>query len=296
MSLNIELFKNVLGGLEESLSKFGFENISHDGQKFSENANEVTALYSGENGAIKISYADEKLAVYYTQDSENAENADKRIANSLLSEDANAKEVSFITREFEEIINGKFGKKTLPQKKPSAKKPQTVSKAAVKNGSSYDPSTLASKLCLVFPELRESYRANIATYGDFLAEEFFVNYGTPVIIDAIKKNHPQTMKKLFQVLNEIYEDGTNDTQSLIAVTILGELNNDQILLANCVDYMSETMAPPVIEVNKYLAGMGGKKAKKKLLNPPAYKPKKQKKQGFLDKMMSAGMDGSLNQQ
>ena len=105
------------------------------------------------------------------------------------------------------------------------------------------------------------------------------------------------MKKLFQILNEIYEDGTNDTQSLIAVTILGELNNDQILLANCVDYMSQTMAPPVIEVNKYLATASGKRARKKLLNPPAYKPKKQKKQGFMDKMMSAGASqGGINQQ
>ena len=96
------------------------------------------------------------------------------------------------------------------------------------------------------------------------------------------------MKKLFQILNEIYEDGTNDTQSLIAVTILGELNNDQILLARCVDYMSETLAPPVIEVNRYLASAAGKRAKKKLLNPPIYKPKKKKKPGLLAQMMAGG--------
>ena len=29
------------------------------------------------------------------------------------------------------------------------------------------------------------------------------------------------MRKLFNLLNDIYEDGTNDTQSLVAVTILG---------------------------------------------------------------------------
>ena len=96
------------------------------------------------------------------------------------------------------------------------------------------------------------------------------------------------MKKMFQILNEIYEDGTNDTQSLIAVTILGKLNNDQILLARCVDYMSETMAPPVIEVNKFLTTSAGKRAQKKLENPPAYKPKKQKK-SFLDKAMASSL-------
>ena len=100
------------------------------------------------------------------------------------------------------------------------------------------------------------------------------------------------MKKLFQIFNDIYEDGTNDTQSLIAVTILGGLNNDQILLARCVDYMSETLAPPVIEVNRYLASAAGKKAAKKLLAPPPYKPKKKKKSGLLAQLMAGG--GGMN--
>ena len=94
---------------------------------------------------------------------------------------------------------------------------------------------------------------------------------------------------MFQILNEIYEDGTSEVQDLIAVTILGQLGNDQILLARCVDYMSETMAPPVIEVNKYLAS--SKKARKLLENPPAYKPKKEKKPGMFAQAMaqSGGM-------
>ena len=52
--------------------------------------------------------------------------------------------------------------------------------------------------------------------------------------------------------------------------------------------MSETMAPPVIEVNKFLATGAGKRAQKKLENPPAYKPKKQKK-SFLDKAMASSL-------
>ena len=187
-------------------------------------------------------------------------------------------------------IEKKFGQSKAIQKKGASQKAanQTVSKNAVKQGSSYDANTLASRLCHVFPELRPLYQDNLTQYGEFLGEEFFTKYGTKVIIDTIKENNPQTMKKMFQVLNEIYEDGTNDTQSLIAVTILGELNNDQILLARCVDYMSETMTPPVIEVNRYLASAMGKKAKAKLLNPPVYKPKKQKKPGFFAQAMAQG--------
>ena len=75
----------------------------------------------------------------------------------------------------------------------------------------------------------------------------------------------------------------------VFLRILGQLNNDTMLLARCVDYMSETMAPPVIEVNKFLASAAGKKAKKQLLNPPAYKPKKQKKPGMFSQAMAGGM-------
>lgn len=281
MSNNVELFKSVLAGAEETLKKYGFEPLA--------DANaDLSVKYVGENGVIKITYENEKLVAFSGKNSENPDETPTRILLSLLPEDATQKDVNYVTGELKETLNDKFGVKSVSAKKGSQKAPQTVSKAAVKAGSFYDPNTLASRLCLVFPELRELYKLNISTYGDFLAEEFFVNYGTPKVIEAIKENKPATMKKMFQVLNEVYEDGTNDTQSLIAVTILGELGNDQILLARCVDYMSETMAPPVIEVNKFLATGAGKKARAKLANPPAYKPKKAKKQGFFEKMMSAG--------
>lgn len=281
MSTNIEIFKSVLDGVSETLKKYGFEPLADNGA-------DETVKYVGENGVIKISYENEKLVAFSGRDSENPDDTPTRILVSLLPGDASQKDVNYVVGEFCETLDTKYGVKKTAVKKASQKGPQTVSKAAVKAGSFYDPNTLASRLCLVFPELRELYKLNISTYGDFLAEEFFVNYGTPKVIEAIKENKPATMKKMFQVLNEVYEDGTNDTQSLIAVTILGELNNDQILLARCVDYMSETMAPPVIEVNKFLVTGAGKKARAKLLSPPAYKPKKQKRPGMMERMMNAG--------
>lgn len=285
MSTYNEKLKSVLDGAAATLKKLDFEGV--ESQKDNE------ALFVGPHGALKVVYENDKLAAYTSDDAENPADASKKIMLSLLLPDADSKEVSYVSNEFSETLNDKFGEKSIKQTKYKPKTPQTVSKAAVKNGSFYDPSTLASKLCLVFPEIRDAYKLNVATYGDFLAEEFFEKYGTPKVIAAIKENKPATMKKLFQILNEIYEDGTNDTQSLIAVSILGQLGNDQVLLARCVDYMSQTMAPPVIEVNKFLATSAGKRAQAKLKNPPAYKPKKKKK-SFMDKMMGAG--AGLNNQ
>lgn len=284
MSIAIENIKSVLSSLEENLSKLGFEKKT----ELSADENSASAVYAGEKGALKIKYENEIASLYFADDEASLEESGKKLVASLLPENGDEKDVKYVVAELSDCLSDRFGKKAVA-KKNIQKTPQTVSKTAVKNGSYYDANTLASKLCLVFPELREPYKQNIADNGEFLGEKFFTEYGTEKVIGAIKQNNPQTMKKLFQILNEIYEDGTNDTQSLIAVTILGELSNDQILLARCVDYMSETLAPPVIEVNRYLASAAGKRAKKKLENPPAYKPKKKKKPGFFSQMMSGGM-------
>ncbi|MBR2417942.1 MAG: hypothetical protein IKB12_04855 [Clostridia bacterium] len=276
-----ENYKAVIDGLSENLTKLGFTKCAEE---------DLVTRYQSENGVVAVVVSDNIISLMGGEDLENVNDTPKKLAASLFEETADAKDIKYIVNEFADTLEAKYGQKKAIQKKTQANKgPQTVSKAQVKNGSFYDPNTLASKLCLVFPELRDYYKAMLSEYNEFYAEEFFQKYGTAKVIAAIKENNPATMKKLFQVLNEIYEDGTNETQSVIAVTILGELNNDQILLARCVDYMSETMAPPVIEVNKYLAGISGKKARKQLQNPPAYKPKKKKKQSAFMRAMSEGM-------
>ena len=289
MAMQTERFTQVLSSLSDALATYGFQpQADEEGKTLTVTDNAADAVYAGEKGALRLHYADERLELYAADDVESLETGAKRVLGSLLPENADERDVKYVVNEMSETLEMRFSQKAAVKKKTVQKAPQTVSKAAVKAGSFYDPNTLASKLCLVFPELRDAYKANLAQYEEFLPEEFFVNYGTPRVIEAIKENKPATMKKLFQTLNEIYEDGTNDTQSLIAVTILGALNNDQILLARCVDYMSETMAPPVIEVNKFLVTSKGKKAQAKMGNPPPYKPKKKKKQGFLSQLMAGG--------
>ena len=290
MAIN-ETFRSVLDGIGQELTKFGFSAYKGENGDFitEENA-AVTARYTGEKGALAVVFEDGKVTLMAGDDAEAPEETPKKLSVSLLDENADARDVKYVINEFNDTIESKFSKKTVaPKKATQQKATQTVSKAAVKHGSFYDPNTLASKLCLVFPELRPYYKDNLAAYGEFLAEKFFDEYGTAKVIGAIKENDPQTMKKLFQVLNEIYEDGTSEVQDVIAVTILGSLGNDQILLARCVDYMSTTMAPPVIEVNKLLAK--SKKARKLLANPPAYKPKKEKKPGIFAQAMAQSGGG-----
>jgi hypothetical protein len=92
------------------------------------------------------------------------------------------------------------------------------------------------------------------------------------------------MRKLFNLLNDIYEDGTNDTQSLVAVTILGSsLAENPELIDIAKEHFSDTMMEPVCEIISYLRK--SKSARMRLENPPLYKPQKQKKKGMFASML-----------
>ena len=198
-----------------------------------------------------------------------------------------------LVNEICETLDGAYAaKKAIAPKAGGVK---TVSRSAAKSGAlAYDPITLATKLGAMFPEFKEAIRLNVETYGEFLCEDFFLTVGNARVMDVIRSNDAARMKKLFGILGEIYEDGTNEVQSLIAVTILGQINDDPVLIQNILPYLTDTMVQPVLSANKRLAK--SKNARMRLENPPLYKPKKKKSSGgFLQSLLGGGAPG-LGQQ
>ncbi len=187
----------------------------------------------------------------------------------------NERDVTSLANEVCDQLSEIYDEKNVAKKTAA---PAAVSKAAAKSGAlSYDPPTLTLKLAAMYPGFKDEMNANIARYGEFLFEEFYVSYGNAFILDTVRQNDPKKMKKLFSILNAIYEDGTNEVQSLIVVTILGSIDDDPAMMQNILPYVSDSMAEPVIAVNEYLKK--SKSAKMRLSNPPRYKPKKQKTVG-----------------
>ena len=236
--------------------------------------------------------------------------------NLFDAETADDREIKYIVNDFSDSVNETYGKKG----KNSKKLPQPVSKAAAKSGTVYfDLITLGSRFVQVYPELKEAYKENIEKYGEspilyaggvisdalikrYLAERFDASFaevetlrtkhaatvleydGNAKLRETVKENNPVQMRKLFNMLNNVYNDGTNQVQSVIVVTILGSLYDDETLLANCVDYM-EDMSLSVIETNKLLRKPANRS---KLEHPPLYKPKKAKKQSAFLSQLNGG--------
>ncbi len=234
--------------------------------------------FSGEKGKIRILYSDNKIRLLTASaDATSEDDSDYTLSASylLVIEEYNDKDVKSVANEITEDLSESFSSKQLA-KKQQVKAQATVSRSAVKNGSSlYDATTLAMRLATIYPELKDLYKNNIETYGEFLCEDFFTKDVNPRVFATLKESNPQKIKKLFNILNEIFDDGTNEVQDIIIVTMLSSYELDTKMHQCILDYASDSLVEPFIRVYKYLKS--SKSARMRLANPPKYKPKKAKK-------------------
>lgn len=274
----------ILKGLEPALQETEFKAVKAKRE-------DHIAVFASDAGTLRVKLEGDRAALQHcAQEPDEADDGDyKQLAISLLELDgATERDCQYIANDFADMVREKFrkGKKIASA---GAKPPKSISKTAIRNGDAYyDALSFGNSFTAMFPELRAAYKENYERYGEFLAEEFFLTVGNPLVMDIIQRNDKVLMKRMFGLFNDVYENGVNDVQSLVCVTILGSLGNDEVLLARCADYMSADLAPVVIKVNRYLATGAGKRAQKKLDTPPIYKPKKKKKQGLFQQMMAGG--------
>lgn len=275
----IEAYKIIEKYLTDMNNELGFSKLKKE---------EKNLAFKGNKGLYRLSYDNEtqilSLECAYDDNGEDtkfetvskslfeAASADERACRSAANEIADEVRTLFASRKKVDI--------------DKIKMPKGVSRGQAKNGIvSYDVDSLANRFGVMFPDLKEDVKRNIMEYGSFLPETFFAEIGTPRVLEVIKNGSSAEQKKLFKMLNEVYEDGTNEVQDIIGVSILGEMKNDPKMMAVADEYMTEYMSGPVHEINK-ITGKNNKWTRK-LKNPPAYKPKKQKKSRFQSALAEA---------
>lgn len=265
MELN-ELFNIIEKNMAKLNDELGF--------KFSgKTDNSIT--FSGDKGVYRVIHDSESSILTFECAYENLgeQTVFNTVSRSLFELDrVDEKDARSASNEVHDEVSRLFNKNSKVDL-DKVKMPKAVSRTKAKNGViSYDTDSLANRFGVLYPEFKDEIRLNIATYGEFLPEDFFVNHGTPKVLDVIKNGTTADQKRLFKMLGEVFEDGTNEVQDIIAVTILGEMHNDPEMLAVADKYMTEYMSGPVHEVNKLTKGKN--RFTKKLQNPPKYKPNK----------------------
>lgn len=273
----------VFGIMEKQLSstneELGFKRTD---------SNDSSVTFAGEKGRYRIVYdsSSEVMAFECAYGDEDGAQFNT-ISRSLFNPDTyTEKDAKSLANEIIDEISGLFkSRKKVDLDK--VKMPKAVSRTKAKNGViSYDIDSLANRFGTLFPECKEDIKANIVEYGEFLPETYFQEHGTQKVLDIIKNGSDADRKRLFKMLNEVYEDGTNDVQDVIGVTILGEMKNDKDMMAVADQYMSDYMSGPVHEINKIT--QKNNSLTKKLKNPPPYKPKK--KSGIMQSALQQNAD------
>ena len=292
----IQVLELLYNHVSDTLAQCGFNPESQEGMRKTgcpayERAEAVVMDFSGEKGVARFVFNDDRIHLLFAgidapREDDSAFTKDTTYLFVLGEYDE--RDVKSIAGEVNEYMTETF---VVKKKAVKTKNISTVSRTAAKSGAlSYDPITLATKLSGVYPELKEEIAANIEYFGEFLCEDFFVNHANAYIERTIRENNPKEMKRLFNIFCEIYEDGTNEVQSLIAVTALGFIENDPELTQRILPYLADSMVEPIFAVSKRLGS--SKSARMRLLNPPKYKPKKQKKSGgLLGQLMGGGNPG-----
>ena len=243
--------------------------------------------FSGEKGKIRVLFNDNKIRLLTGEkDASSTDDSDYTLIASylLILDEYDMRDLKSVINEINENLTEAFTPKQIAKRQQNVKAQATVSRSAAKSGSSlYDPTTLAIRLAVLYPEIKEEYKLHVEKYDEFLCEHFFMTIINPLVLCTIKENNPQKMKKLFGIINEIYEDGTNEVQDVIVVTMLSSYDYQGNMWQNVVDQLSDTVVEAFIRVNKKIKAT--KSVRLRLDNPPKYKPKKKKK--------SKGMMSSL---
>ncbi|MCH5321821.1 MAG: hypothetical protein J1E36_08645 [Eubacterium sp.] len=272
-----EVFRIIEKQLESVNAELGFRKESED---------DKAITFSGEKGIYRVVYDAGTSIMAFECAYDNSENAEfNTLSRSLFdTESYNDRDAKSLANEINDELASLFkSRKKVDLEK--VKMPKAVSRTKAKNGViSYDTDSLANRFGALYPDMKDRVKENIAKYGEFLPETFFIEVGSARVIDVIANGSDTECKKLFKMLNEVYEDGTNEVQDIIGVTILGEMKNDPKLMETADKYMSDYMSGPVHEINK-ITGKNNSLTKK-LKNPPAYKPKK-KKAGMLQNALNS---------
>ena len=104
-----------------------------------------------------------------------------------------------------------------------------VKKAAKRNDTNegVNPMFLMNRFVSIFPELKDDIKEEKEYYNEFRFVTFTKEKIVPRVHNFISTNRKDKIKKFCNLLNDMYEQGDLDVQSIIMVVILGSISDDK---------------------------------------------------------------------
>jgi hypothetical protein len=189
---------------------------------------EEDGTFVSEKKLFRIEY-DEKKQVYLLQVADPVEEGEPvyKTASSWLFDDSQtARDAEAVSIDFVDELRRqlgitpprakRYGDIALPTKADAGETPNSL--------------VLCQKTLAIFPQFKDEYKAHVEQYGEFLCIEFFSKTLAPKLRELLRENNKKQLKKVLEMLSQMFIEGDRMVGNVIVVTILcGAIGTDQSL-------------------------------------------------------------------
>jgi len=203
---------------------------------------ESEKVYANSEKAVKVTYDQQKkLFALNLGEVDGKQVTDwSELSCWLFDESHDIKDAKAIGADFEDILKDSFKMKT--QKKRLADQDGGAVKGKGEEKNNRVPEAMAQRFLAICPQYKEQYNRDAQKYDAFLADDFFSKTAAQELISFLRANDKKPLERLFNMLNDFYLDGNEDTRSLITMTILAKLHDYPELQEPAFSHMSDYLA------------------------------------------------------
>lgn len=183
--------------------------------------------YLNDKKAVAVEYSEERqmylLKMADVEDGKAGEMAE--VSAWLFDDSQNAKDAEAVGIDFISTIRDNLGIKRTRSTTAQVELP------TASNGV-YNISAFTKKVLDIYPQFKDTYKAHIAKYGNFLYLNFFGETLVPQIKSVLTENNKKSVKKLYEMLENGYVQGDKDTVNTIVACLSAACLNDEAVTAN----------------------------------------------------------------
>ena len=221
---------------------------------------EKEGVYSNNEYAFKVEHdSDNKLLKFYVATVNEGVVSEFSEASAFLFEnEEDVKDARSAGLDFLDTAKNKFGIRAARYRGANIALPKSTS-------STPNVEALTAKILNIYPEFKESYKAHVSSYGDFLFIDFYKTYVAPKVREVVDSGNKKQIGKVMSVLAEMFNEGDKMVGDVVVGVILtGAADFDKEREAKIIDALEEYKFLKVATQSFFALAHKDKKIKKML--------------------------------
>lgn len=206
MVKNLKQIIDLMGGFTV---EHGFKPVENEIGHFKNETKDFLIEFNAGKRVFTLKIADIK----------DGETDDYTVASTWLYDDNHRDDdIKTIAKDFEEVLFKNMG---LVRKKVNGIEEVQMPEKTI-TGQTPNIMGFTQKFLAYFPQYRDEYKQNVATYGEFLYLEFYKKAGVEKLaeLSADVKNNKKALTKYINLLGDMFEDGDSNVGAVITSVII----------------------------------------------------------------------------